>query len=113
MEAGEPRPHARGAAILGSLPYFGLVGMAGVFAAVVLGFEEPNASILLVSGLLMLMAPLAAAVHLTFTSEMTREEKRLWVRIFSSPRAFGAFSPYLTSLDRGATARKITAQDSK
>ena len=87
--------------------------MAGVFVAVVLGFEEPNTSILVISGLLMLIAPLAVAAHLTVTSEMTREEKSLWVQIFSSSRAFGALSPYLTSLDRGETARKITAPDSK
>jgi hypothetical protein len=65
---------------------------------------------LLTSFVLMLAAPVAMLVHLTVTRELTPREKRIWIRQLAGPRAARAFSAYLTSHDRGATAELLAAE---
>jgi hypothetical protein len=83
----------------------GVVGIAGLFVATMLGFETPNATLLFVSAVFVFLAPIAVFSHLTFTAQLTREEKLLCFRELTSWRAGAAFGAYVTSDDRRATAR--------
>ena len=87
-----------------------ITGMIGLATTVLVGFEEPNNTLLLVSTVLVLAAPLAALVHLGLTTELTRQEKRAWIRGFTGPRAPRVLSDYLTCRDRRATARQLAEQ---
>jgi hypothetical protein len=84
--------------------------MIGLATTTLVGFEEPNNTLLFASTVLVLAAPLAALVHLSLTSELTRQEKRAWIRGFTGPRAPRLFADYLTSRDRRATARILAEQ---
>ena len=96
--------------ILGSSTVLSIAGMIGLATTAVVGFEEPNNALFLVSTILLLAAPLAALVHLSLTSELTRQEKRAWIRGFTGPRAPRLFADYLTSRDRRATAHKLAGE---
>lgn len=88
-----------------------LLAALGVFGLVVLsltafvGFERPNTALVIVSSVLIFLAPLGLLLHLAFTSELTREEKGLWIREFTSRRAATGVADYLTSHDRKAAIR--------
>jgi hypothetical protein len=84
--------------------------MAGLVLMATLAFEEPNHALLLVSSLLVFAAPIAAALHLVVTRELSRQEKRIWIRQLTGRRAPWAFSDYLTSPDRRATARRLAEE---
>jgi hypothetical protein len=84
-------------------------GMAATFALVVVGFEEPNIPLLLVSGGLALATPGAVLLHVIFTRELTWPEKRAWVHELCGSRAPRVFSAYLTCRDRRAFARHLVA----
>lgn len=96
--------------VLGGFTVLTIAGIVGLAATALVGFEEPNNTLLLVSTVLVLAAPLAALVHLSLTSELTREEKRAWIRGFTGPRAPRVLSDYLTCRDRRATARQLAEQ---
>jgi hypothetical protein len=96
--------------ILGSSTVLSIAGMIGLATTALVGFEEPNNTLLLVSTMLVLAAPTAALVHLSLTRELTRQEKRAWIRGFTGPRAPRLFADYLTSRDRRATARNLAEQ---
>lgn len=96
--------------VFGALVVLSVVGMVGLAVTGVVGFEEPNNTLLLISLVLMFAAPLAMLVHLTGTRELTSREKRIWVRQLVGPRAARAFSAYLTSHDRSATAERLAAE---
>jgi hypothetical protein len=87
----------------------GVPGVAGLFATGLMGFEEPGNMLLLLSSALTLAAPAAVLVHLAVTGELTRHEKRVWMRHLSGSRAPSAFAAYLTAPDRRAVARKLAA----
>jgi hypothetical protein len=87
-----------------------LLGIVGLAATALLGFEEPNSVLLLWSSALVLAAPAAILVHLIMTKDLTRQEKRIWLHEFASPRAGWAISEYLTSGDRRATAGSLAEQ---
>src|SRR6266540_3369884 len=91
---------------LGVLFTLSLLGIAGLGVMGLLGFEEPNNTLLLFSSAFILAAPLAVLVHLGLAGELTREEKRMWLRELTGSRAASAFSEYLTSGDRRATAKR-------
>jgi hypothetical protein len=74
------------------------------------GFEEPSSTLLLASLVLAFAAPVAILVHLVGTNELTRHDKRIWIRQLAGPRAARAFSAYLTSHDRSATAERLAAE---
>ena len=85
---------------------FGLVGLC---ITAIVGFEEPNNTLLLFSVLLGLAAPAVALVHLMFTKELTRREKSMWLRHLAGPHAARVFRMYLTSGDRAASALRLPA----
>ena len=83
-----------------------LVGLSLLILTAVLGFEEPNDTLLLLSAGLILAAPLTVALHLIFTKELSRNEKRVWLKAFIGSHAGLAFSDYLKSDNRRVGARK-------
>jgi hypothetical protein len=89
------------------LSVFGMVGLA---VTAMLGFEEPNHALFLFSFVLVFAAPVALLVHLIVTRELTPSEKRIWIRQLAGPHAARAFSAYLTSHDRTATADRLAAE---
>ena len=96
--------------VFGALAAVSAAGMVGLAVTAVVGFEEPNNALLLTSFILMLVAPVATLVHLARTRELTSRERRMWIRQFAGPRAPRAFSAYLTSHDRSATAERLAAE---
>src|SRR5437762_14154916 len=95
--------------VFGAFVVWSVFGVVGRAVAAMVGFEEPNETLLLVSFVLMLAAPVAMLVHLTITKELTWREKRIWIRQLASHRGARVFSAYLTSHDRGATAADLAA----
>lgn len=88
-----------------------LVGFAMFCLTGLFGFEEPNGWLLLLAAALTLAAPAAVFVHLSLTRELTREEKRMWIREFTSPVAASALADYLTATDhRAMTTRRAQAR---
>jgi hypothetical protein len=96
--------------VFGALAVLSLVGMVVSAVTAIVGFEEPSTTLLLTSLVLAFAAPVAMLVHLIGTSELTRHDKRIWIRQLASPRAARAFSAYLTSHDRSATAERLAAE---
>ena len=78
--------------------------MAGLVLTVVLGFEEPNNTLLLLSSGLLLTAIVAVFAHLGVTEELNRSEKRIWLAQLTGRRATWAWSEYLTCDDLRAAA---------
>jgi hypothetical protein len=70
----------------------------------VLGFEEPNKTLLLLSSSLLLAAIVAVFAHLGVTEELNRSEKRLWLAQLAGRRAPWAWSESLTCDDLRAAA---------
>jgi len=95
---------------LGAFAVLSVGGMVGLAVTAVVGFEEPNNTLLLTSFVFMLAAPAAMLLHLTVSRQLTPREKRIWIRQLAGPRAARAFSAYLTSHDRGATAERLAAE---
>jgi hypothetical protein len=92
--------------ILAAFATLGLVGLAVLALTVLVGFEEANGTLLLISSGLVFAAPAAVLIHLSLTAALTREEKRRWIREFTGPRAPAAISDYLASGDRRATLQR-------
>jgi hypothetical protein len=82
-----------------------LAGLSLLCVICVLGFEEPNEWLLLVAASLALAAPAAVAVHLYRTRVLTPEEKRFWIREFTSLAAASALADYLTATDHQSATR--------
>jgi hypothetical protein len=83
-----------------------LAGFALFCVTGVLGFEEPNAWLLLIAAGLALAAPAAVLAHLVLTRELSREEKWMWVRELTGGSAASALADYLRTFDH----RKTLAQ---
>jgi len=96
--------------VLDALTVLSVVGMVGLAATAIVGFEEPNDTLLLTSLALMFGGPVAMLVHLAVTRELTASEKWIWIRQLAGPRAARAFAAYLTSHDRRATAERLAAE---
>lgn len=79
-----------------------LAGLSLLAVICVLGFEEPNAWLLLVAASLALAAPVAVGVHLYRTPLLTAEEKRFWFREFTSLAAASALADYLSATNHRA-----------
>jgi hypothetical protein len=84
-----------------------LAGMSLLCVICVFGFEEPNEWLLLVAASLTLAAPAAVCVHLYRTQTLSAEEKRFWLREFTSLAVASALADYLAATDYRAvtTAR--------
>jgi hypothetical protein len=96
--------------VFGVLAVLSVVGMVVSAMTAIVGFEEPSTTLLLASLVLAFAAPMAVLVHLVGTNELTRHEKRIWIRQLAGPRAARALSAYLTSRDRSATAERLAAE---
>jgi hypothetical protein len=96
--------------VLGGIAGLSLLGIVGLGLTALLGFEKPNNLLLLLFSMLVLAAPVAMLVHLGATRELTRHEKRIWIRELTGPRAPWAFSDYVTCDDRRATARRLAEE---
>ncbi len=97
-------------AVRDTLVVLTVAGIAGVVITTMLGFEEPDTRMLLVSGAMMLAAPVAALLHLSVTRELTHDEKRIWLKEFRSARIGSALAEYLSSANLSESARR-RAQD--
>ena len=84
-----------------------LFSMVGLVLTLVLGFEEPNAALLLGSAVLLLTAVLSVFAHVAFTRALSRSQKRRWLRLLTGRRAVWAWREYLSSDDLGAAAARI------
>ena len=87
-----------------------LLGLVGLILTLALGFETPNAALLLVSAPLTLAVPLAALSHFAATRTLTPDEKRIWIREFTGAEAFTAISEYMESPDLRASAQRRAAE---
>jgi hypothetical protein len=87
--------------------------MVGLGTTVLLGFEEPNTTMLLFSSLLFLAAPVALAVYLMMTKELTPRARRTWIRELTSARSGQALSAYLSSHDRAAAAETFAKRTAR
>jgi hypothetical protein len=85
--------------------------MAGLVLTVVLGFEEPNDTLLLISSSLLLTAIVAVFAHLAVTKELNRSEKRIWLARLTGRKAPWALSDYLSCEDLRATAVSFLEED--
>jgi hypothetical protein len=96
--------------VFGVLAVLSVVGIVMSAMTALVGFEEPSSTLLLTSLVLAFAAPVAILVHLVGTNELTRHEKRIWIRQLAGPRAAGAFSAYMISHDRSATAERLAGE---
>jgi hypothetical protein len=71
-------------------------GLLGIFLVVLVGFEEPDHTLLLGSCMLLAAVPIAVLVHLWRTKQLTRAQKRLWLRELTGRNAARAFSEYVS-----------------
>jgi hypothetical protein len=90
-------------AISGALSLFGVVGL---LLTLVLGFETPNTTLWVTSGVLIFATPLAVLWHFAATRALTTAEKRMWIREFTGAETWSAMSEYMTSPDLSASARR-------
>jgi hypothetical protein len=103
-----PKGSPAGDTILRAFAALGVLGVVVLALTALVGFEEANETLLLISSGLVFAAPAAMLIHLGLTAGLTGEEKRRWVREFTGSRAPTAFSDYLASSDRRAALRQRT-----
>ena len=95
-----------------ALAVMSLLGFVLLGLTAFVGFEEPNSTLLLTSLALVFATPVAMLAHLVRTKELTRSEKRIWIRELAGPRFARTFSEYLTSPNRSETAERLAAEAS-
>ena len=87
MAAPITKSRSVGEAILAASPVLTALGLVGLLFIGVIGFEEPDGLLLLLSSLFLLCGPLVVFGHLAVTSELTIIEKKAWMRLFLGRRA--------------------------
>jgi hypothetical protein len=92
--------------VIGILAVLTVMGITGFFVTAMLGFEDPNTAMLLVSGAMALAAPVIAVAHLTVTRRLTQDEKRIWLREFGSAEVWSALSEYLSSTNLSESVQR-------
>jgi hypothetical protein len=92
-----------------TVPPLSIVGLSGVFLTFWFGFEEPNVWLAVLSVAMLLTAPLAAILHLTFTRTLSAADRRIWWNDFTGADMWSALSEYLSSTDLSATAQRRAA----
>jgi len=92
------------------LPYLTLLGCAGLALAAVFGFEEPDTRWLVGSGVLLAAAPAGLVLHLTFTRDLSRNDKRLWVANLMRLKEPGLVADYFTAEGRTNATRRLNAK---
>jgi hypothetical protein len=89
-----------------------VLAMAALVLTLVLAFEEPNNTLLLLSSGLLLAIIVAVFAHLAVTDELNRSEKRIWLVHLTGRKAPWAFADYLRCDDLRATAASFVEKDS-
>jgi hypothetical protein len=82
-------------------------------ANVALTFEELYTGMLFVSALLLGAAPLGMAAHLACTTELTREDRRLWITGLMSRRGAALFAAYFNPGERRRATRRLSRNGAK
>jgi hypothetical protein len=90
-----------------------VAGIVGIVVTTMLGFEEPDTPMLLVSGAMTLAAPIAALLHLSVTRALTHDEKRIWLSEFRSAQIWSALAEYLSSANLSESARRRALDSSR
>ena len=85
-----------------------IIGVVAMAITMLMGFVEPNSTLLLFSSILMFNAPVAVLAHLALTHELTPEEKRIWLQALVGRRAPAAWSVYLMCGDRREAIGRLT-----
>ena len=83
-----------------------LVGMCGVLLTFWFGFEEPNVWLAALSATMVMAAPLAVLLHLTFTRTLSPGDRRVWWNELASGEVWSALSEYLSSANLSASAQR-------
>jgi hypothetical protein len=83
---------------LRALPSLAFLGLVLLTITVLFGFEEPNATLVVLSAVLLLSAPVGLLAHLATSPTLTRVEKREWLRKFTSRRWTSSLLDYLRSV---------------
>lgn len=97
--------------VLPFLPYVSLVGVALLFANIVLSFEEPHWEMLTAAAFLIVAAPLGMLIHLAATPELTRDEKRRWLAALVSRKGPVLFAAYFNVTDRARAGQLLASGD--
>jgi hypothetical protein len=71
------------------------------------GFEEPDPTLLLVSTVALLVPVFVIFVHLAFTRELSPEQRKAWLRELTGRHALWAWTRYLTCSDRREAVNRI------
>jgi hypothetical protein len=87
-----------------------ILGLAGLFVTIALGFEEPNRVMLVASACLLVTAPLAVVIHAALTHHLTRARRRIWLRAFVSPKAVWAMPRYLRFSRRWVSSQRQSSR---
>jgi hypothetical protein len=87
-------------AVIKALPTLSLLGFAGIAAMAILGFEEPPPALLAFSTAALIAPLLAILLDLALTRELSRAQKRAWLRHVAGTRAPRAWSAYLACKKR-------------
>jgi hypothetical protein len=86
--------------MLPTLPYLSLLGLALLVANVFLSFEVPHTPMLVGAALLIVAAPTVLLIHLATTPQLSRAEKRMWVRGLVSRNGPALFAAYFNARQR-------------
>src|SRR5262245_14799228 len=89
-----------GDGLLAASPYATIGGLVGLAVVSQMGFEEPHWGAFFLFAAISAAAPLALAVHLCSTTELTREEKRRWANGLLSWRVMALFPAYFSARER-------------
>jgi hypothetical protein len=90
-----------------ALPFVTMMGLIGLAATALLGFEEPHALMLIVASVCLAAAPAGLAIHLTATTQLTAEEKRRWWAALMSWRGLTLFPAYFVRKERAAATQNL------
>jgi hypothetical protein len=94
--------------VLSYLPYVSLIGLAALVANVMLSFEEPHVMVLVGSAVLLCVAPVGMLVHFSSTSELSSEERRLWIAGLASRSGPALFVAYFLPGERARATQRLT-----
>jgi hypothetical protein len=92
------------------LPWVSLLGFLGLGVNAGLSFEEPDRAMLLASGLLLLVAPLGALVHLGVTRQLTAGEKRAWITGLTGRRGMAFLAAYFKGRGQRAALEQVLSE---
>ena len=93
--------------LMNALPYTTLTGFIGVVVVLLLGFEQPNPTTLVVAAILLLSAPVGMIVHLSTTTELSGPGKRLWWKSMLG-KDLWLFNAYFRPEERRAATSRLS-----